>query len=73
MGSLLEKGDGHSLDDVPDANLVLGMLRDQAHAIAVQMGLGFCPDCVGYGHMDLRGILRGRVGVWGGRVNGIPF
>jgi hypothetical protein len=51
----------------------LGVFRDQAHAIAIQMGLGFCPDCVGYGHMDLRGILRGRVGVWGGRVNGIPF
>lgn len=47
---LLTGRDGHSLDDMPDADIVLGMLRDQAHAIPVQMGLGFSPDVVWNGH-----------------------
>ena len=70
MGPLFEQGDGHSSGDVSDADLVSGVLRDKVYAIAVQMGLGFGPDCVGYGHTGLRGIWGDRVGVWGGESQG---
>ena len=47
---LLEQGDGHSLGDVSDADLVLDMLGDQANAILVEMGFGFCSDGIWNGH-----------------------
>lgn len=52
IGPLLEERDGHSLGDISDADLVLDVPRDQAHAIMVEMGLGGCPDGVWNGHGD---------------------
>lgn len=50
MGSLLEERDGHSLGDISDADLVLGVLGDQIHDEAVEMGFGGYPDGVWNGH-----------------------
>ena len=50
MGPLLENRDGHSLGDVSNADLVLGMLGDKIDDVAVEMGLGFSPDVVWNGH-----------------------
>lgn len=49
---LLEERDDDSLGDIPDANLVLDVLGNQAYAVSVEMGFGSCPDGVWNGHWD---------------------
>ena len=74
IGPLLEGGDGHSLGDLPDADLVLDVLGAKAHAIPVEMGLGFSPDVVWNGQGGSRfpeaKVDGGRVGFGGGEIQG---
>lgn len=46
----LEQGDGHSLGDISDANLVLDVLGNQICDVLVEMGLGFGSDGIWNGH-----------------------
>ena len=67
---LLEQGDGHSLGDISDANLVLDVLGNQAHAILVEMGFGLGSDGIWNGHCAPEKVSTVRVGFGGWECQG---
>lgn len=72
---LLEERDGHSIGDVSDADLVLDVFGDPGCDVLVEMGLGFGPDGIWYGHgvscvFLEAGVDRTRVGFGGGEGQG---